>query len=97
MNPKKPISRQYYTRSKARAMAENPATRIDWLEKAYLELQQQYAKSCDNIYQMMEMLKLLTREKQSAETPNTQIEAISIRGTRKNTPYPQSFALPCKT
>ena len=51
-------------------MAEDSAARVDQLEKAYLELQEQHAKSCDNISQMMEMLKILTREKQSAETPN---------------------------
>ena len=53
-------------------MVKDPAARVDRLEKAHLELQEQYAKSCDNISQMMEMLKILTREKQSAETPNTQ-------------------------
>ena len=51
-------------------MAKDQA-RMERLEKTHLELQEQHAKSCDNISQMMEMLKTLTREKQSAETPNT--------------------------
>ena len=49
MNLKKPISDQYYTRSKTRVMVEDLAARVDRLEKAPLELQEQYAKSCDNI------------------------------------------------
>ena len=44
-------------------MAEDPAARVDRLEKAHLELQEQHVKSCDNISQMMEMLKILTRKK----------------------------------
>ena len=44
-------------------MAKDPAAHVDRLEKAYLELQEQHAKSCDNISQMMEMLKILTKEK----------------------------------
>ena len=51
-------------------MVEDPAARVDRLEKAHLELQEQHAKLCDHISQMMKMLKILTREKQSAETPN---------------------------
>ena len=69
MNPEKPILHQYYTRSKARAMAEDQA-RIERLEKAYLELQEKHAKSCDDISQMMEMLKMLIKNKQSTEASN---------------------------
>ena len=50
-------------------MAEDQA-RVERLEKAYLELQEKHAKSCDDISQMMEMLRMLTREKQSTGTPN---------------------------
>ena len=50
-------------------MAENQAC-VEWLEKAHLELQKKHAKLCDDISQMMEMLKMLTREKQSIEAPN---------------------------
>ena len=53
-------------------MAEDPATRVEQLEKAHLELQEKHAKSCDDISQMMEMLKILTREKQSVEAPDPQ-------------------------
>ena len=70
-NLEKPTSNQYYIRSKTRATAEDSIARFDRLEKAHLELQEQHAKSCDNISQMMEMLKILTKEKQSAKTPNT--------------------------
>ena len=42
---------------------------------------------------MMEMLKILTREKQSDEAPNPQTEATPLRGTGENTPYLQGFAL----
>ena len=45
----------------------------------------------------MEMLKILTREKQSAETPNTQTGTTPLAGTSGNTPYPQGFALPRET
>ena len=70
MNLERPILHQYYTRSKAKAMAEDQAARVERLEKAYLELQEKHAKSCDDISQMMEMLKMLTREKQSTKAPN---------------------------
>ena len=73
-------------------MAEDQAC-MERLEKAHLELQEQHAKSCDNISQMMEMLKLLTREKQSAETPNTQTGTTPSGGTNGDTSYPQGFAL----
>ena len=45
----------------------------------------------------MEMLKILTKEKQSAETPNMQIGTSSLGGTSGDTPYPQGFALPRET
>ena len=45
----------------------------------------------------MEMLKILTREKQSTETPNTQIRTTPLWGTSGDTPYPQDFALPRET
>ena len=36
-------------------MVENPATSVERLEKAYLELQEKHAKSCDDISQMMDV------------------------------------------
>ena len=51
-------------------MAEDPTIRVERLEKAHLDLQEKHAKSCDDISHMMEMLKMLTREKQSVEAPN---------------------------
>ena len=44
-------------------MEEDPATHVEPLEKAHLKLQEKHAKSCDDISQMMEMLKVLTKEK----------------------------------
>ena len=78
-------------------MTEDPAAHVDRLEKAHLELQEQHAKSCDNISQMMEMLKILSKEKQSAEIPNTQTGTTPLGGTSGDTPYPQGFALPRET
>ena len=46
---------------------------------------------------MMEMLKILTREKQSVETPNTQTRTTPLGGTSGDTPYSQGFALACET
>ena len=71
--------------------------RVERLEKAHQELQEKHAKSCDDISQMIEMLKILTREKQSAETPNTQIGTTPLGGTSGDTPYPQGFTLPHET
>ena len=51
-------------------MVEDPAARVEQLEKVHLDLQEKHAKLCDDISQMMEMLKMLTREKQSIEAPN---------------------------
>ena len=42
---------------------------------------------------MMEMLKMLTREKQSAGAPNPQTKTTPLRGTGGDTPYPQDFIL----
>ena len=69
------------------AMAEYSAARFERLEKAYLELLERHAKSCDNISRMMEILKMLTREKQSAETPNPQIKTTPLKVTGEDTPY----------
>ena len=46
---------------------------------------------------MMEMLKMLTREKQSVEVPNLQTQTTPLRGIGEDTPYPQGFALPRET
>ena len=69
-------------------MAEDLATCVERLEKAHLEVQEKHAKSCDDISQMMEMLKMLTREKQSAEVPNPQTKTMPLRGTSEDTLYP---------
>ena len=69
-------------------MAEDPAARVERLEKAHLEIQEKHAKSCDDISQMMKMLKILTREKQIVEVPNPQPEAIPLRDTGGDTSYP---------
>ena len=45
----------------------------------------------------MEMLKILTREKQSTETLNTQIGTTPLGSTSGDTPYQQGFALPHET
>ena len=37
-NPERLVLHQYYTQSKVRAMAEDPAARVERLEKAHLEL-----------------------------------------------------------
>ena len=47
-------------------MVEDQA-RIERLEKANQEMQEKYAKSCDDISRMIEML---TKDKQSTEAPN---------------------------
>ena len=68
-------------------MAEDQA-RIERLEKAYLELQEKHVKSCDNISQMMEILKMLTKDKQSTEASNPQAEATPLRNTDEDILYP---------
>ena len=78
-------------------MAEDPAARVERLENAHLELQEKHAKSCDDISQMMEMLKMLTREKQSARDPNPKTKTTPLRGTSEDILYPQGFVLPCET
>ena len=75
-------------------MVEDPVAHVERLEKAHLELQEKHAKSCDNISQMMEMLKILTKEKKTVETPNPQPETAPLRGTGGNTLYLQDFTLP---
>ena len=77
-------------------MAEDPAARVERLEKAHLKLQKKHAKSCDDISQMMEMLKILTMEKQTIEARNPQPKTTPLRGTGGDAPYPQFFALPLK-
>ena len=72
-------------------------TRFERLEKAHLELQEKYTKSSDDISQMMEMLKMLTWEKQSAETPNPQTKTTPLKGTGEDILYPQGFVLPRET
>ena len=69
-------------------MAKDPTALVELLEKAHLDLQEKYAKSCDDISQMMEILKMLTREKQSVEAPNPQTKTIPLKGTGGDTPYP---------
>ena len=95
-NPERPVLHQYYTRSKEKEMAEDPATHVERLEKAYLELQEKHAKSCDDISQMMKMLKILTKEKQTVEAPNPPLETTPLRGTGEDAPYLQGFTLPCE-
>ena len=68
-------------------MVEDPATHVERLEKADLELHEKHTKSCDDISQMMEMLKILTREKQTVKAPNLQPETMPLRGTNRDTPY----------
>ena len=75
-------------------MVEDPAACVERLEKAHLELQEKHAKSFDDISQMIEMLKILTREKQTVEAPNLQPKTTPLKGTGGDTPYPQGFALP---
>ena len=43
---------------------------------------------------MMEMLKILTKEKQTVEAPNLQPKTTPLKGTGGDTPYLQGFALP---
>ena len=74
-------------------MAEDQA-HFEWLERASQELQQKYTKSCDDISQMIEMLKILTREKQSVEAPKPQTEATPLRGMGEDILYLQGFPLP---
>ena len=69
-------------------MAEDPVAHVERLEKAHLELQEKHAKSCDDISQMMKMLKILTKEKQTVETPNPQLKTMSLRGISGYASYP---------
>ena len=95
-NPDKPTLHQYYTRSKARAIVEDQA-RVERLEKANQELQEKHAKSCDDISQMMKILKMLTKDKKNTEAPNPQAEAAPLRNTGENILYPQGFTFPRET
>ena len=61
---------------------------IERLEKANQEMQEKHAKSCDDIAQMMEMLKILTRKKQSAGAPNPQTETTPLKRTGEDILYP---------
>ena len=74
-------------------MAEDQS-RFERLEKANQELQERYTKFRDDISQIMEMLKMLTKEKQSTKAPNPQIEATPLKGTDEDILYPQGFPLP---
>ena len=40
---------------------------------------------------------MLTREKQSAKTPNPKAETTALRGTGEDILYPQGFTSPCET
>ena len=62
-------------------MVEDPVAHVERLEKAHLKLQEKHAKSCDDISQMMEMLKMLTKKKQRTEAPNPQTEMICCHYT----------------
>ena len=74
-------------------MVEDPAARVERLEKTHLELQENYAKLCDDISKMMEMLKMLTREKQSTRAPNPKTETPPLRGIGEDILYPQGFCV----
>ena len=43
---------------------------------------------------MIEMMKMLTKEKQSVEAPNPPTEATPLRGMGEDILYPQGFPLP---
>ena len=63
MNPERPILHWYYTRSKAKAMVEDQAVRLEHMERAHQKLQEKRAKACEDISQMMEILITLTKGK----------------------------------
>ena len=65
-------------------MVEDQA-RIERLEKANQEMQEKYAKSCDDISRMIEML---TKDKQSTKVLNPQVEFTPLRNTGKDILYP---------
>ena len=96
-NPKRRILHQYYTCTKARAMAENQATHIKQREKAHQELKEKHAKTCDDVSRIMEMLAILTKEKQNEKASHQQVESTSIRNTVEDSPYPPGFTLPHET
>ena len=90
-NPERLVLHQYYTQSKARVMEKDQASRVEQLEKAHLELREKLAKSCDDISQMMEMLKILTREKQTIEASSSQPKTTSLRGFNGDATYSQGL------
>ena len=78
-------------------MAEDLVAHVERLEKAHLKLLEKHTKSCDDISQMMKMLKMLTREKQTAETLDPQAETTPLRGAGEDILYLQGSALPHET
>ena len=70
---------------------------MEWFEKAHPELQEKHAQSCNDISKMMEMLKMLTKDKQSIEAFNPQMEATPLRNTGEDLLYPQGFAFSRET
>ena len=68
-------------------MAEDQA-RIERLEKANQELQERHAKSSEDIFQIMEMLKILTKNKQSIEASILHTEATPLKNTGEDILYP---------
>ena len=51
-------------------MAEDQAIRIEQMEKAHQELREKHAKTCDDVSRIMEMLAILTKEKQNEKAPH---------------------------
>ena len=72
-------------------------TRFERLEKANQELQERHAKSSEDISQMKEILKMLTKNKQSIEAPIPQAEATPLRNIGEDILYPQGFAFSRET
>ena len=62
--------------------------RIERLEKASQESQERHVKTSEDISQMMEMLKILTRNKQSTEAPIPQAEVTPMRNAGEDSSYP---------
>ena len=77
-------------------MAEDQA-RIERLEKANQELQERHAKSSEDISQIMEMLKMLTKNKQSTEALIPQAKTVPLRNTGEDPSYSQGFAFSHET
>ena len=66
-------------------MEEDQTAHFECLKKAHLELQERHAKSCDDISQMMEILKMLTKAKQDTESPNPPKGTTPRRNTSEET------------